>query len=167
MQASDWLWFRLFSATFSNISVISQVSFIGGGNRRKPPTWHKTLTNFRVHLAMSAIQTLNVSDDAQWLYLLIDKTFSKSNYHTVTTTTVPLNDWKRTESCIVGVAIDMLETSTLTIVTPSRQDETCFCYSNFGNSGPNMLLLFFVLSFFLFRMTIFSQAMYPSLQIVS
>ena len=37
----------VFNATFNNISVISWgVSFIVGGNRRKPWTCHKSLTNF-------------------------------------------------------------------------------------------------------------------------
>jgi hypothetical protein len=35
-----------FSAILNNISVIVAVSFIGGGNRRKPPTCRKSLTNF-------------------------------------------------------------------------------------------------------------------------
>jgi len=39
------VWFMVFNATFNNISVISWVNFIGGGNRsirRKPP---KTLSH--------------------------------------------------------------------------------------------------------------------------
>jgi len=39
----------VFNATFNNISVISWLSFIGGGNwstRRKQPTCRKSLTNF-------------------------------------------------------------------------------------------------------------------------
>jgi hypothetical protein len=40
------LGFMVFNATFNNISVIVAVSFIGGGNRRQPPTCHKSLTNF-------------------------------------------------------------------------------------------------------------------------
>ena len=47
-------WFMVFNATFNNISVISwqSISFIGGGNRstrRKPPTCHKSLTNFMTY----------------------------------------------------------------------------------------------------------------------
>jgi len=38
--------FMMFNATFNNISAIVAVSFIGGGNRRKPPTCLKSLTNF-------------------------------------------------------------------------------------------------------------------------
>jgi len=43
------VWLMVFDATFNNISVtlyIVMVSFIGGGNRRKPPTCRKSLTNF-------------------------------------------------------------------------------------------------------------------------
>jgi hypothetical protein len=37
----------VFNATFNNISVIiAAFSFIDGVNRRKPPTYHKSLTNF-------------------------------------------------------------------------------------------------------------------------
>jgi len=37
----------VFNAIFKNISDISWWSvFIGGGNRRKPPTWRKSLKNF-------------------------------------------------------------------------------------------------------------------------
>jgi len=44
------VWFGLwcFNATFNNTSLYRRVSFIGGGNwstRRKPPTYHKSLTN--------------------------------------------------------------------------------------------------------------------------
>jgi hypothetical protein len=38
--------FILLNATFSNISVIVAVSFIGGGHQRKPPTCRKSLSNF-------------------------------------------------------------------------------------------------------------------------
>ena len=52
-----WVWSQpmvrirvmVFNATFNNISVMSWVSFIGGGKqttRRKPPICHKSLTNF-------------------------------------------------------------------------------------------------------------------------
>jgi len=45
--AQGFVCFMMFDATFNNISVISWVSFIDGGNRstqRKPPTCHKSLT---------------------------------------------------------------------------------------------------------------------------
>jgi hypothetical protein len=41
MQVVYCLWY--FNANFNNISVIVVVSFIGGGNRRKPPTCRKSL----------------------------------------------------------------------------------------------------------------------------
>ena len=60
----------VFNATKQYFSYIMVVSFIGGGNQsnwRKPLICRKSLTNFitmfnRVHLAMSEIPTLNVSD---------------------------------------------------------------------------------------------------------
>jgi hypothetical protein len=36
----------VFNATQQYFSYIVAVSFIGGGNQRKPPTYHKSLTNF-------------------------------------------------------------------------------------------------------------------------
>jgi hypothetical protein len=55
----------VFNATFNNISVtgyIVAVSFIGGGNRRNPQTFRKSLTNYyimlyRVHLTINGTQT--------------------------------------------------------------------------------------------------------------
>jgi hypothetical protein len=46
---TKWLRVRdmVFTATFNNISVyIVAVNFIVGGDQRKPPTWHKSMTNF-------------------------------------------------------------------------------------------------------------------------
>jgi hypothetical protein len=39
-------WFVVFNTTFNNILVIVVVSFIGGGNWRKPLTCRKSLTSF-------------------------------------------------------------------------------------------------------------------------
>jgi hypothetical protein len=42
----------LLNATFNHISAklyIVVVSFIGGGNWRKPPTYRRTLTNFKFY----------------------------------------------------------------------------------------------------------------------
>ena len=48
VSIDNWIMGRVivFNTTFSNISVIFvTVSFIGGGNRRKPLTCDKSLTN--------------------------------------------------------------------------------------------------------------------------
>ena len=57
----------VFATTFNiNVSYIVADSCIGGGNRTKPLTCRKSLTNFityRVYLAMIEIRTHNVSGD--------------------------------------------------------------------------------------------------------
>ena len=56
-------WCMVLNATFSNISVyIVAVSFIGGGNRWKPATCCKSLTN------LSGIRTHNINGDGHWLH---------------------------------------------------------------------------------------------------
>ena len=46
MNRNMFVYLVVFNATFNNISIIVAVSFIGGGNKRKPPTGRKSLTNF-------------------------------------------------------------------------------------------------------------------------
>ena len=81
----------VFNATFNNISVISwQSVFIGGGNRRKPPTCRKSLTNF---ITQCCIEYTSPSVGFELTALVLigtDCTGScKSNYHTIMTTTAP------------------------------------------------------------------------------
>jgi len=54
-------------------------SFIGGGNRRKPQTSRKSLTNL-THNVVSSTPRHERDSDSQRL-------LCKSNYHTITTTT--------------------------------------------------------------------------------
>ena len=58
------LWCLTSLSTFSYIMV---VSFIGGGNKRKPPTCHKSLTNF-YHVMLYWVRTNNFSGDRHWLH---------------------------------------------------------------------------------------------------
>jgi hypothetical protein len=76
---------RHFQQYFSYIVTVE--SFIGGGNRRTPPTCRKSLTNFItcwVHLACAGFEhTTLVVISTDWIGSC------KSSYHTITTTTVP------------------------------------------------------------------------------
>jgi hypothetical protein len=84
--------FMVFNATFSIFCYIVAVSFIGGVNRstrRKPPTaashWQSLFHNDASStLRLFGIRTHNVSRDRHWLH-----SSCKSNYHTITTLTVP------------------------------------------------------------------------------
>jgi hypothetical protein len=84
-----WLWIRVvvFSATFNNISIISwrSVWMVEEKTEYSEKTtdilYHIML--YRVHLALSGIQTHNFSCTGSY----------KSNYHTITTTTNPLLLW--------------------------------------------------------------------------
>jgi len=69
-----------------HFSYIVGVSFIGGGNRRKPPTCLKSLIMlYRRHLAWEGIELTTL------VMIGTDCIGScKSNYHTITTTTSPL-----------------------------------------------------------------------------
>jgi len=73
------------------------VSFIGGGNQstwRKPPTCHKSLTNFitlcSIKYTLPCVQLFELTT---LVVISNDCTSScKSNYHTNTTTTPSIND---------------------------------------------------------------------------
>ena len=84
----------VFNATFNNISVISWrsvLSVVGGGNRstrRKPPTCRKSLTTF-----ITPPQERD-SKPQDTDYISSDQ----SNYHTITTTMVPMRH-KRPNYC--------------------------------------------------------------------
>ena len=87
-------WFRLwyFQQYFTYIVA---VSFIGGGNwstRRKPPTCRKSLTNF---ITYCCIEHTSPWTGFQLTTLVVIGTGCmggcKSNYHTITSTTIPWN----------------------------------------------------------------------------
>jgi len=83
---------RHFQQYFSYIVV---VSFIGGGNRstrRKPPTCHKSLTNFIWECCIGYISPWTWFELTTLVAIGTDFICScKSNYHTITTTSSCLN----------------------------------------------------------------------------
>ena len=70
-------------------SYIVAVSFIGGGNRRKPQTCHKSLTNFITYCGIDYTSPWTGFELVTLVEIGTDCTGScKSNYH-VTTTAPP------------------------------------------------------------------------------
>ena len=81
------------NATFNNISVIVQVSFIGGGNQstqRKAQTCHKSLTNFITKCCIEYTSPWAGFELTKLVVIGTDCTGScKSNYQTIMTSTAP------------------------------------------------------------------------------
>ena len=75
LKKIKWLWLWCLTP-LSTIFQQSVYNINGGGkrrNRRKPPTWHKSLTNFITNVILSKprpsrIWTYNVSGDKLWLH---------------------------------------------------------------------------------------------------
>jgi hypothetical protein len=79
----------VFNTTFNNISVnIVVVSFIGGGNRIKPPTCRKSMTIF---MTLCHIGNTSPRVGIELATLVVISTYytgsCTSNYQTITTTT--------------------------------------------------------------------------------
>ena len=83
-------WVMVFNTTFNNISVISWQSVLLVGDLRKPPTCRKPLTNF---ITSCCIEHTSPKAGFEFTSLVVICTYCtgsfKSNYHTITTTTVP------------------------------------------------------------------------------
>ena len=79
----------VFNATFNNISVISWRSVLMvRGNRRKPPTCHKSLTNFFTQCCIEYTSPWTGFKFTTLVVIDTDCTDSyKSNYHMTTTPT--------------------------------------------------------------------------------
>ena len=75
----------VFNTTFNNISVIScmAISFIGGGNQRKPPTCRKSLQTlshnvYQVHLAWAGFKLTSLVVIALIAQIVINPTTIRS-----------------------------------------------------------------------------------------
>jgi hypothetical protein len=81
-------WFMVFNTTFNTIlSCILAVSFIGGGNWRKPPTCRQSLTNFyhiMFYFVWAGFKLTLVVIGTDCIHV----GGYKSNYHTITTTMI-------------------------------------------------------------------------------
>ena len=72
-------WFMVFNVTFNNISVISWRSLLMVEETGVPDKSYPIML-YRLNLVMNGLRTHNIRGDMYWYY--------KSNYHTITTTTV-------------------------------------------------------------------------------
>jgi hypothetical protein len=79
----------VFNTAFNNVSVnIVVISFIGGGNRRKPPTCRKSMTIFMTSCYIGYTSP-RVGFELATLVVICTYYIGSctSNYHTITTTT--------------------------------------------------------------------------------
>ena len=86
------------------------VSFIGGGNRRKPQTYHKSLTNF---ITNCCIEYILPWAGFELTTLVVIGTFCigscKSNYHTIRTTTASIYCCLTINSFTIYISVHFFE----------------------------------------------------------